>query len=153
MASVRPHTVASDQPLAFMPPLAVYNLDEADVEGQRKRFDLYDEVRHYSAAAWPPCCLTALPPCCCGALLTGTVLLNQAWQRRMLLPSAVGPPMPISRGRLAICFVCGITTPCCCMPAASLLAWHVELLPAACCWAPHAGGAPHAGQAPAGARL
>lgn len=23
---------------------AVYNLDEADVEGQRKRFDLYDEV-------------------------------------------------------------------------------------------------------------
>lgn len=42
-----------------MPPLAVYNLDEADVEGQRKRFDLYDEVRHYRAAAWPPCCLTA----------------------------------------------------------------------------------------------
>lgn len=78
MASVRPHTVASDQPLAFMPPLAVYNLDEADVEGQRKRFDLYDEVRHYSAAAWPPCCLTALPPCCCGALLTGAFLLNQA---------------------------------------------------------------------------
>ena len=28
-----------------VPPVAVYNLDEADVEGQRKRFDLYNEVQ------------------------------------------------------------------------------------------------------------
>ena len=31
---------------------AVYNLDEADVEGQRKRFDLYDEVG--AGPYWPP---------------------------------------------------------------------------------------------------
>lgn len=30
---------------------AVYNLDEADVEGQRKRFDLYDEAGAAACAA------------------------------------------------------------------------------------------------------
>ena len=34
---------------ATVPDAAVYNLDEADVEGQRKRFELYNEVRRGSA--------------------------------------------------------------------------------------------------------